>query len=177
MTTQEKIKISKKLKKVSYGMGLFYSIIFFTSRVFSDDYSFFASLFGSIAGGFVGSYVYYLITKKTAFSLLEEIERGFQATIIPESRFESFVEIGEYFSKKSGKIFITDDYLIFKLNRFNNSANQPFDEIPLKNISSVSVEKPLFFGNEKIKIFVNEKQFVITPLEECSEVIKYLKSA
>ena len=177
MTKQEKIRFSKKLTKASYVMGFFYSIIFFTSRFFSNDYSLIASLFGSIAGGFVGSYVYYLITKKITFSLLEEIERGFQATIIPESRFESSVEIGEHFSKKSGKIFVTDDYLIFKPNRFNSSENQPFDKIPLKDISLVSVEKPLFLGNEKIKISVNENQFVITPFEECSEMMKYLKSA
>ena len=152
MTKQERIRISNKIKENSFRMGLFWFIISFTSRFFSDDYSFIASLFGSIAGGFVGSFVYYLITKKTTFSILEEIERGFQATVIPESRFESFVEIGEYFNKKSGKIFITDDYLIFKPNRFNNSANYPFYKISLKNISSVSVEKPLFMGNEKIKI-------------------------
>jgi hypothetical protein len=101
----------------------------------------------------------------------------FPATIIPESRFEGYVEVGEYFNKKRGKIFIADDYLIFKPNRFNNSANQPFDKILLRDISSVSVEKPLFLGNEKIKISVNEKHFAITPFEECADVVKYLKSA
>jgi hypothetical protein len=177
MTKQEKIRISKKLKKAAYGMGFFYSFIFFTSRFFSDDYSFIASIIGSIVGGLVASYVYYLITKKTTFSILGEIERGLKGTVIPESRFESYVEIGEYFNKTSGKIFITDDYLIFKPNRFNNSANQPFDKIPLRHISSLSVEKPFFLENEKIKMTVKEKQFIISPLEECSEVIKYLKSA
>ena len=177
MTTEEKIRISNKIKKASFRMGLFWCIIFFTLRFFSDDYSFIASLIGSLVGGFVGSYISYLITKKTTFSILEEIERGFQATIIPESRFEGYVEIGDNFSKKNGKIFITDDYLIFKPNRFNHSTNQPFDKIPLRDISSISVEKPVFFGNEKIRMSVKEKQFVITPFNECSEVIKYIKSA
>jgi hypothetical protein len=158
-------------------MGLFMVAIFFPMSIFLHEYSFISSLFGSLLGACLGSYLYYLMMKKSTFLLIEEIERGFQATIIPESRFESYVEIGEYFNKKSGKIFITDDYLIFKPNRFNNSANQPFDKIPLRDISSVSVEKPFFFGDEKIKMAVHEKHFVITSFEECADVVKYLKSA
>lgn len=175
MTEAEKTKISKKLKKAAYKIGLFWVIIFFTISFFSRDYSFIPSLIGSILGGFLGSYLYFLMSKKFTFGMLEEIERGFKATIIPGSRFESHVEIGENFRKKPGKIFITEDSMIFKPNRFNNSTNQPFDTIHLSEITSISVEEPLFFGNEKIKMSTNKKQFIITPLEDCSEVIKFLK--
>ncbi len=177
MKKQEKIRISSKLKKAAFGMGLFWVAILFPMGIFLHENSFTSSLIGTIVGAFVGSYLYYLIMKKSTFMMLDEIERGFKGTVIPETKFESYVEIGENFNKKSGKIFITSDHLIFKPNRYNNSANQPFDKIPLKNISSVTVEKPLFMGNEKIKISINEKQFTITPFEECSEMMKYLKSA
>lgn len=103
MTKQEKIRFSKKLTKASYVMGFFYSIIFFTSRFFSNDYSLIASLFGSIAGGFVGSYIYYLITKKITFSLLEEIERGFQATIIPSQDLRVLLKLASISARKAVK--------------------------------------------------------------------------
>jgi hypothetical protein len=106
--------------------------------------------------------------------MVGEIERGFLGTVIPESKFETFVEIGEIFNQKSGKIFITEDSLVFKPHGFNKSLNQPFERIFFKDISSASIERTLF-GNEKIRLSVKQQEFLITPLEDCAEVVKYMK--
>ncbi len=108
--------------------------------------------------------------------MVEEIEKGLKHTIIPDSKFECYVELGEFINKKGGKIFITDDSLVFKPHRFNHSADQHFDTILLEDISSISIQGSLF-GNEKIRLSTNLGKFLITPLKESSEVLKHLKSA
>ena len=93
MKKQEKIRISSKLKKAAFGMGLFWVAILFPMGIFLHENSFTSSLIGTIVGAFVGSYLYYLIMKKSTFMMLDEIERGFKGTVIPETKFESYVEI------------------------------------------------------------------------------------
>lgn len=103
MTKQEKIRFSKKLTKASYVMGFFYSIIFFTSRFFSNDYSLIASLFGSIAGGFVGSYVYYLITKKLLFHFWRKLREVSKLLSFPSQDLRVLLKLASISARKAVK--------------------------------------------------------------------------
>lgn len=169
--------LAQRQKRSFWGFWFLLFLSQFISGVFLQKTPAGIAAISAMIGSLIGALIFYFLMKKWFGYMGNKVEKGFANIEIPDKKYETYAEIGSnFFTRKAGKIYVTDEKLIFKPSVFNKSTQQPFQELILSDIKSLRKKKD-FLGRDQVIIFTEEKQFVINPFQNDGELATHLKAS